>query len=419
MERFNLSDVQAQAICDMRLISLQGLNREKLENEYKELEDKIHYFKDLLADPEKIKGVLKDELIALRDKYGDDRVTEIQDVADEIDIEDLIEEEQCVYTLTHGGYIKRMPVSEYRAQGRGGRGIRAMATKDEDFVDTVFTASTHDYILFFTSKGRVFVKKGYNIPEAGRNARGTNIINIIQTENGEKISAMIRGRGRDDDGYLVFVTKRGTVKRMEQSALKNIRSNGRRAIILDEGDSLISVLQTTGEENIFIATYNGMAVCFNESDLRPLGRNAMGVRGIRLREGDYVVGAGNSLAGEAVLTITEKGYGKRTLLSEYSIHGRGGIGIKNYQVTDKTGGIADVKMVNPGEDILVISDDGTIIRMAVDHISVLGRSTQGVRIMRLAEGSRVISIERTEREQGEDEAEEAEAEEAPEGSGEE
>ncbi len=405
MERFNLSDVQAQAICDMRLISLQGLNREKLENEYKELEDKIHYFKDLLADPEKIKGVLKDELIALRDKYGDDRVTEIQDVADEIDIEDLIEEEQCVYTLTHGGYIKRMPVSEYRAQGRGGRGIRAMATKDEDFVDTVFTASTHDYILFFTSKGRVFVKKGYNIPEAGRNARGTNIINIIQTENGEKISAMIRGRGRDDDGYLVFVTKRGTVKRMEQSALKNIRSNGLRAIILDEGDSLISVLQTTGEENIFIATYNGMAVCFNESDLRLLGRNAMGVRGIRLREGDYVVGAGNSLAGEAVLTITEKGYGKRTLLSEYSIHGRGGIGIKNYQVTDKTGGIADVKMVNPGEDILVISDDGTIIRMAVDHISVLGRSTQGVRIMRLAEGSRVISIERTEREQGEDEAE--------------
>ena len=419
MERFNLSDVQAQAICDMRLISLQGLNREKLENEYKELEDKIHYFKDLLADPEKIKGVLKDELIALRDKYGDDRVTEIQDVADEIDIEDLIEEEQCVYTLTHGGYIKRMPVSEYRAQGRGGRGIRAMATKDEDFVDTVFTASTHDYILFFTSKGRVFVKKGYNIPEAGRNARGTNIINIIQTENGEKISAMIRGRGRDDDGYLVFVTKRGTVKRMEQSALKNIRSNGLRAIILDEGDSLISVLQTTGEENMFIATYNGMAVCFNESDLRPLGRNAMGVRGIRLREGDYVVGAGNSLAGEAVLTITEKGYGKRTLLSEYSIHGRGGIGIKNYQVTDKTGGIADVKMVNPGEDILVISDDGTIIRMAVDHISVLGRSTQGVRIMRLAEGSRVISIERTEREQGEDEAEEAEAEEIPEGSSEE
>ena len=414
MERFSLSDVQAQAICDMRLISLQGLNREKLEKEYRELEEKIKYFRELLEDPEKIKGVLKDELIELRDRYGDDRVTEIQDVADEIDIEDLIEKEQCVYTLTHGGYIKRMPVSEYRAQGRGGKGIRAMATKDEDYVDTVFTASTHDYILFFTSKGRVFIKKGYNIPEAGRNARGTNIINIIQTENGEKISAMIRGRGMDDDGYLVFVTKRGTVKRMLQSALKNIRANGLKAIVLDDGDELISVLQTTGDENILIATYRGMAVCFNENELRPMGRVAVGVRGIRLRDGDYVVGAGNSLSGEAVLTITEKGYGKRTMLSEYSVHGRGGVGIKNYQVTGKTGGIADVKMVNSDEDILVISDDGTIIRMAVDHISMLGRSTQGVRIMRLTEGSRVISIERTERETDE-ENDTAEEEKAPDG----
>ena len=414
MERFSLSDVQAQAICDMRLISLQGLNREKLEKEYRELEEKIKYFRELLEDPEKIKGVLKDELIELRDRYGDDRVTEIQDVADEIDIEDLIEEEQCVYTLTHGGYIKRMPVSEYRAQGRGGKGIRAMATKDEDYVDTVFTASTHDYILFFTSKGRVFIKKGYNIPEAGRNARGTNIINIIQTENGEKISAMIRGRGMDDDGYLVFVTKRGTVKRMLQSALKNIRANGLKAIVLDDGDELISVLQTTGDENVLIATYRGMAVCFNENELRPMGRVAVGVRGIRLRDGDYVVGAGNSLSGEAVLTITEKGYGKRTMLSEYSVHGRGGVGIKNYQVTGKTGGIADVKMVNSDEDILVISDDGTIIRMAVDHISMLGRSTQGVRIMRLTEGSRVISIERTERETDE-ENDTAEEEKAPDG----
>ena len=414
MERFSLSDVQAQAICDMRLISLQGLNREKLEKEYRELEEKIKYFRELLEDPEKIKGVLKDELIELRDRYVDDRVTEIQDVADEIDIEDLIEEEQCVYTLTHGGYIKRMPVSEYRAQGRGGKGIRAMATKDEDYVDTVFTASTHDYILFFTSKGRVFIKKGYNIPEAGRNARGTNIINIIQTENGEKISAMIRGRGMDDDGYLVFVTKRGTVKRMLQSALKNIRANGLKAIVLDDGDELISVLQTTGDENILIATYRGMAVCFNENELRPMGRVAVGVRGIRLRDGDYVVGAGNSLSGEAVLTITEKGYGKRTMLSEYSVHGRGGVGIKNYQVTGKTGGIADVKMVNSDEDILVISDDGTIIRMAVDHISMLGRSTQGVRIMRLTEGSRVISIERTERETDE-ENDTAEEEKAPDG----
>ena len=401
MERFGLDDVQAQAICDMRLIALQGLNREKLETEYKELEAKIAYFNELLADPEKIKGVLKDELIALRDKYGDERMTEIQDVADEIDIEDLIEEEQCVFTLTHGGYIKRMPVSEYRAQGRGGKGIRAMATKEEDYVESVFTASTHDFILFFTSKGRAFVKKGYQIPEAGRSAKGTNIVNILPFEAGErpeKVSAMIRGRGMDDENFLVFVTRNGTVKRMAQSALRNIRSNGIRAITLDEGDELIAVLQTTGRDNILIATRNGMAVCFNEEEeLRALGRQAMGVRGIRLREGDYVVGAGSSGEGNAVLTVTEKGYGKRTDLSEYSVHGRGGIGIKNYNCTDKTGLVAAVKIVTGDEDLLVISDDATIIRMAVDHISLLSRATQGVRIMRLGEGSRVISIECTEK----------------------
>ena len=402
MKRFGLSDVQAQAICDMRLIALQGLNREKLENEYKEIEEKIKYFKSLLADPELIKGVLKDELIALRDKYGDERKTEIQDVADEINVEDLIEEEQCVYTLTHGGYIKRLPISEYRAQGRGGKGIRAMATKEEDYVDTVFTASTHDNILFFTSKGRVFIKKGYNIPEAGRNARGSNIINIIQIENGEKVSAMIKGRGLDEDSYLVFVTKNGTVKRMSQSALKNIRSNGIRALTLEEGDELISVIPTTGDENILIATNQGMAVCFKEQDVRPMGRVAVGVRGIRLRNGDFVVGADSTSAGQALFTVTEKGYGKRTAVEEYSVHGRGGIGIKNYHVTEKTGKIAAVKMVDPEDDILVITDDATIIRMAVDHISMLGRSTQGVRIMRLSEGSKVISIEKTERESAEE-----------------
>ena len=314
MERFGLSDVQAQAICDMRLISLQGLNREKLENEYKELEGKIAYYKELLADPEKIKQVLKDELIALRDKYGDERLTEIQDVADEIDIEDLIDEEECVITLTNGGYIKRLPVSEYRSQGRGGKGIRAMSTKDEDFVNTVFTASTHDNILFFTSKGRVFIKKGYNIPEAGRTARGTNIVNIIQIENAEdeKVSAMIRGRALEEENYLVFVTRNGTVKRMQQSALRNIRANGLRALTLDEGDELIAVISTTGDEDILIATANGMATCFNEGDVRAMGRTAVGVRGIRLREGDYVVGAGSTAAGSALLTVTERGYGKRT-----------------------------------------------------------------------------------------------------------
>ena len=405
MDRFGLTDVQAQAICDMRLISLQGLNREKLEAEYKELEEKISYFKTLLADPELIKGVLKDELTAIRDKYGDQRKTEIQDVADEIDVEDLIEEEQCVFTLTHAGYIKRLPVSEYRSQGRGGKGIRAMATKDEDYMDTVFTASTHDYILFFTSKGRVFLKKGYTIPEAGRNARGTNIVNIIPIDAGEdreKVSAMIRGRGVDENSYLFFVTRNGTVKRMEQSALKNIRSNGIRALTLDDGDELIAVLQTSGEENILIATNKGMACCFNEKDVRPMGRTAVGVRGIKLRPDDYVVGAGSSGSGDSLLTITENGYGKRTILSEYPVHGRGGLGVRNYNITDKTGNVADVKIVGPGEDILVVSDDATMIRMAADSISLLGRSTQGVRIMRLSDGSRVISIEKTDSESEED-----------------
>ena len=399
MERFGLSEVQAQAICDMRLISLQGLNREKLENEYKELEGKIAYYKELLADPEKIKQVLKDELIALRDKYGDERVTVIQDVADEIDIEDLIDEEQCVITLTNGGYIKRLPVSEYRSQGRGGKGVRAMTTKDEDFVETVFTASTHDNILFFTSKGRVFIKKGYNIPEAGRNARGTNIVNIIQIENAqeEKVSAMIRGRALEEENYLVFVTRCGTVKRMSQAALKNIRANGIRALTLDEGDELISVISTTGDEDILIATYKGMATCFNENDVRPMGRTAVGVRGIRLREGDYVVGAGSTSTGSALLTITENGYGKRTACAEYGVKGRGGIGLKNYNVTEKTGNVADVKIVTGDEDVLVVTDDATIIRIPVDGISLLGRSTQGVRIMRTAAGSRVISIETTEK----------------------
>ena len=412
MKRFGLSDVQAQAICDMRLISLQGLNREKLELEYKELEEKITYLKSLLADPELIKGVLKDELIALRDKYGDKRRTEIQDVVDEIDMEDLIEEEQCVFTLTHGGYIKRLPVSEYRAQGRGGKGVRAMATKDEDFVETVFTASTHDNILFFTKAGRVYIKKGYNIPEAGRAARGTNLVNIIQmdnsAENQEKIAAMIGGRGLDEDSYLVFVTRNGTVKRMSQAALKNIRANGIRALNLDEGDELISVIQTSGDENILIATHDGMSVCFNEQEARPMGRTAVGVRGIKLRGDDYVIGAGSTSAGSALLTITEKGYGKRTPVEEYSVHGRGGLGIKNYNVTDKTGKIADVKVVNDEDDILVITDDGTIIRMSAANISLLSRATQGVRIMRIMEGSRVICIEKTDRE--EEAAEETEAE---------
>ena len=402
MERFGFSDVQAQAICDMRLIQLQGLNREKLEAEYKELEEKIAYYKDLLADPEKIKGVLKDELIAIRDKFGDERKTEIQDVTDEIDIEDLIEEEQCVFTLTHGGYIKRLPVSEYRAQGRGGKGVRAMAMKEEDYVQTVFTASTHDHILFFTSKGRVFVRKGYQIPEAGRNARGTNIVNILPIEIGdenEKVSAMIRGRGYEEDKYLFFVTRNGTVKRISQASLKNLRNIGIRAITLDEGDELISVMPTEGDENIMIATRNGLAIRFPESDVRVMGRTAVGVRGIRLREDDVVVGAGSSAEGEDILSITENGFGKRTDVGEYRFQSRGGFGVTNHRVTEKTGPVASVKMVRSGEDILIVTDDGTMIRVAVENISRYGRASQGVRVMRPVTGSRVIDMEKTEREE--------------------
>ena len=392
MKRFGLSDVQAQAILDMRLKALQGLDREKLENEYRELEERIAYYKSLLADPEKIKGVLREELIAIRDRYGDERRTEIQDVEDEIDFEDLIDEEDCVYTLTHNGYIKRLPVSEYRAQGRGGKGVRAMATREEDYVETVFTASTHDNILFFTSMGKVYIRKGYRITEAGRNARGSNIVNIIPLDPGEKVSAMIAGRGISEESFLVFVTRNGTVKRTMQSAFKNIRSNGIRALTLDEGDELMTVLQTSGEDKILIATREGMAICFKESDARAMGRDAVGVRGIRLREGDFVVGASIAAEGTALLSISENGYGKRTDVCEYSVQNRGGMGLKNYNITEKTGKIADVAVVSGDEDLLVISDDGTIIRMDVGSISLLSRSTQGVRVMRVSDGAKVISI---------------------------
>ena len=400
MERFGLDEVQAQAICDMRLIQLQGLNREKLENEYKELEEKIAYYKDLLASPEKIKAVLKDELIAIRDKFGDERRTEIQDIEEDIEDEDLIQEEQSVYTLTHQGYIKRLPVSEYKAQGRGGKGVRAMSTKEEDFVETVFTASTHDNILFFMNSGRVYAKKGYTIPSASRIAKGTNIVNILPIENGEnpeKVSAMIKARGFDEDSFLLFVTKNGTVKRIALSALKNIRANGIRAINLDEGDELITVLSTNGSERIMIATHEGSAVSFMEDEVRQMGRTAVGVRGIKLREGDYVIGAGSSAQGGALLTVTENGYGKKTDLDEYRICKRGGLGVRNYKISEKTGYVVGVKMVDNGDDLLVITDDGTIIRVSVDDIGEKGRATMGVRVMRPAAGAKIICIEKTER----------------------
>ncbi|MGN8967223.1 DNA gyrase subunit A [Intestinimonas sp. HCP28S3_D6] len=406
--RFSLDDVQAQAILDMRLKALQGLDREKLENEYKELEERIAYFQKLLSDESMLRGVLKDELIAIRDKYGDDRKTEIQDVEDELDIEDLIEEEECVFTLTAGGYIKRTPVSTYRTQRRGGKGITAMATKEEDYVDTVFTASTHDFILFFTNKGRVHRKKGYQIPEAGRTAKGTNLVNVLPIESDEKVTAMIHLREFPEDRYLAMVTRNGTVKRIQLSSIHTARKAGIRCITLDEGDELITVRETDGDQAILIVTHDGMAICFKETDVRCMGRDAAGVRGINLKEGDYVVGAARAKHDHQVLMITENGYGKRTDMDEYiradGPQKRGGYGLKGYNVTEKTGPVVGVKVVSDADDVLVINDAGVIIRMAVSGISTYGRTAQGVKIMNLEEGVKVISFARTDHE--EEEAEE-------------
>ena len=418
MNRFDLDEVQAQAICDMRLIALQGLNREKLQNEYNELEKKIAWFQQLLSNRELLLGQMKKELLEIRDKYGDDRLTEIQDVADEIDIEDLIEEETCVFTLTAAGYIKRMPVSTYRAQKRGGKGISAQSLREEDYVDTLFTASSHDNILFFTSSGRVYKKKGYQIPEASRTAKGTHLNNIFQFEPGEKVTTMIHGRNYDENGYLFMVTKNGTVKRTEKSAFRNIRAVGLRVLTLDEGDELITVLETDGQENILIATHDGQAICFRESDVRPMGRTAMGVRGIKLRAGDYVIGGALAKLGTMLLAITENGYGKRTPIEEYirssgEPQHRGGFGLRGYQITEKTGKAAGVKVVREDDDILIISDDGTIIRMAAADVNVYSRTAQGVRVMRVSEGTKVISLARVPQEEDKNQTEEA-AEEATE-----
>ena len=401
MQRFGLDDVQAQAILDMRLKALQGLDREKLQNEYQELEEKIAYYLRVLGDENLVKSILKEELQAISDKYGDDRKTEIQDVEDEIDIEDLIEEEECVFTLTANGYIKRTPVSEYAAQSKGGMGKKGITTRDEDTVVDVFTASTHDYILFFTDTGKVYKKKGYLIPESGKAAKGTNIVNILQVETGERVQAMLHFRETGDDRLFLFMTTRnGTVKRLEVSALKNLRNNGIRALTLDEGDRLIDVLETHGSDRILIATHDGQAVCFDETDVRAMGRTAVGVRGIRLREGDYVVGAALAQPGKTVLSITERGFGKRTPVEEYRITARGGLGIRNYMVTEKTGPIVGIKVVDGAEDLLLVTEAGILIRTAVENIRVAGRATQGVIVMRFKEeGDHVISMALTDREQ--------------------
>ena len=402
MTRFGLDDVQAQAILDMQLKRLQGLEKEKLEAEYSELEKKIAYYDQLLSSEEMLRGVLKDELQEIREKYGDDRCTEIQDVEDEIDIEDLIEEEECVFTLTQAGYIKRTPASEYAAQSKGGMGKKGITTREEDYVENVFTASTHDVILFFTDTGKVYRKKGYQIPESGKTAKGSNIVNILQVESGERVQVMLHVEKLEQESYLVMITRKGTVKRIALSALKNIRNSGIRAIKMDEDDQLVEVRQTDGTKKILIATHDGMAVCFDENDVRVMGREAYGVRGIKLREGDYVVGAARATAGKTVLTITENGYGKRTPVEEYRITNRGGLGIKNYAVTEKTGPVVGIKVVDGSEDLLLVTAAGILIRTHVDTIRVAGRATQGVIVMRFKEeGDRVIALALTDREEEE------------------
>ena len=417
MERFSLSEIQAQVVLDMQLKRLQGLEREKLEAEYEELEKRIEYYRELLANEKMLKGVLKDELVAIRDKYGDDRLTEIQDVEDEIDIEDLIEEEQCVFTLSHAGYCKRVPASTYRSQKRGGRGVTGMTTKEEDFVEGVFTASTHDYILFFTNLGKVHRRKGYQIPEAGRTAKGTNLVNILPFEPGEKVTAGITVHEFDED-YLVFVTKNGTVKRLELASLNTARKAGIRALTLSEGDELIAVMKTDGKQDIMLASADGMAICFNENDVRVMGRDAAGVRGMALDAGDSIVGAGIAAKGKQLLSVTEYGYGKRTDIEEYMRLGddgvrrpqqRGGKGLKNYNITAKTGRIAGVAIVDDEDDVMLIENGGVLIRMAAADINVYKRDTQGVILMRVEAGNRVISVDRVDREPEEtaDEHEEA------------
>ena len=407
-ERFGLDDVQAQAILDMRLKALQGLDREKLQTEFDELQERIAYFVSLLEDPVKLQGVLREELVEIRDKFGDERKTEIQEVEDEIDIEDLIEEETCVFTISNQGYVKRMPVDIYRTQSRGGRGVNAQNLKEEDYVKTLNVASTHDHILFFTDLGRVHHRKGYQIPEAGRTARGTAMVNILPLELGEKVTAMVITREFDENEYLMMCTRKGTVKRIPFIALNTRRKTGIRAITLEEGDQLINVMRTTGNDNIILATAMGMAICFNENDVRPMGRDAAGVRGILLGQDDYVIGAQKVEEGMTLLTVTENGYGKRTELVEYLRTGpdgekipqsRGGKGLKNYNITPKTGNVAGCCTVAEEDDVMLIENGGVIIRVPASDINIYKRDVQGVIVMRIEEGNKLMSIQRVAKEE--------------------
>ena len=400
---FHLDEPQAQAIVDMRLGRLSGLEQEKIRDEYNELENKIAGFEEILSSDTNILAVVKDELQEIKQKYGDERHTEIANVADEIDIEDLIEEQDCAYTLTHFGYIKRQPTSVYRAQRRGGRGVSAMSTREEDFAKDIFTASTHDTILFFSDRGKVYKLKGYQIPETGRSAKGMNIINLLELESGEKITAMFPIKEFADDKFLFFVTRQGVAKRVVLSDLQNIRRAGLRALNLNEDDALVDVRLTDGEQNILIATHEGRAICFDENEVRAMGRTATGVRGIRLSEGDYVIGAARARKGAYVLSITENGYGKRTPVEEFTIHHRGGGGMMLHNLTAKTGLVAGIAVVDGDNDVMIITDDGVIIRTGCEEIRECGRGSQGVIVMRTGEDVKVIAIARTNKEEDEDE----------------
>ena len=408
MERFDLSDVQAQAILDMRLGRLQGLEVEKIENELEALHKKIAEYEDILAHAEKIYAIVKQELTEICEKFGDERRTEISMVENELDIEDLIEEEQCAYTLTRLGYIKRLPVSAYRTQKRGGRGITAMATREEDIVETVFTASTHDHVLFFTNLGKVLRLKGYMIPEASRTSKGTNIVNLLQLEGGERVTAMIPIKEFCDEAYVFFATKQGVVKRTHLSDLHTARKAGVRVITLNEGDELIGVRLTDGQDKMILCTHDGRGIRFDEKEVHTMGRSAAGVRGIRLSEGDYVVGVACDSEGQYLLTVTENGYGKLTSPREFTEHHRGGGGIIAHNLTDKTGPLAGIKSVDTYNDILLITDEGVIIRTGVETIRVCSRSSQGVKLMRLDEGVKLISLAKADKEEEEEAEENAE-----------
>ena len=402
MERFSLSELQATAIVQMQLGRLSGMEREKIENEYGEVCAKIAEYEAILADEAKVLGIIKEDLNDIKNKFGDPRRTSIETVFDEIDDESLIEEEDCVVTLTHNGYIKRMAVNEYKSQKRGGRGITGMTTREEDFVESIFTTSTHDFMLFFTTRGMVYRLKGYQIPESTRQAKGTAAVNLLPLESGEKITAMIPIRNFDEGDYLTFVTRNGIIKKTDIMDYSRIRSKGLKAIELVEGDVLIGVYKTDGEREILVATHNGLSVKFLETDVRSMGRTTRGVKAITLREGDYVVGACVVDYDSKLFIVTENGYGKKSDFAEYRLQSRGGKGIFTYKVTEKTGKIAGIRTVNDENDIMLITSGGVLIRMHADEISTLGRHTQGVRVMRTGEGITVMSLAVTERDDEEE-----------------